>query len=49
MRRRTTWTVSILGVVSLMAGYAALDAYDLAPGILTVAPMPTATRCCCPT
>lgn len=43
MRRRTTWTVSILGVVSLMAGYAALDAYDLAPGILTVAPMPTAT------
>ena len=43
MRRRTTLTWSLLGVVSLMVGYAALDAYDLAPGILTVAPMPTAT------
>ena len=38
MRRRTTLTWSLLGVVSLMVGYAALDAYDLAPGILTVAP-----------
>lgn len=43
MRRRTTLTWSLLGVVSLMVGYAALDAYDLAPGILTVAPLPTAT------
>ncbi|MBK8868369.1 MAG: D-alanyl-D-alanine carboxypeptidase [Actinomycetales bacterium] len=49
MRRRTKLALGAVGVVSLMTGYAVLDAYDLVPGILTVAPPPTPTPAPVPT
>ncbi|HEX2704339.1 MAG TPA: D-alanyl-D-alanine carboxypeptidase [Candidatus Lustribacter sp.] len=36
--------VSSLTVAALAAGYATLDAYDRAPGILTLAPVPAQTQ-----